>query len=121
MSEPLSPALASQIITRLCSLQRPHTLGVVISSPGSIGGTPVVPVESISGGIDWDMGKVLIHPATPLTTLSVDDLAAIKKSVRLGQSWHAYQGSVKLAAEIKALTAEVADLKRQLAAAKKSP
>lgn len=52
-------------------------LTVAVYQPGSIGRTPVVAVESISEGIDWDRNTVLIQPEEPLTRLSSEDLEAI--------------------------------------------
>ncbi len=115
MSENITPALAAEHISKMCAAGDLHTLGIIVTSPGSIGGTPLVTVESVHAGFDWNMGKVLLQPSQPLTALTADDVAAIRKSVRLGQSWHAYQDYVAHKNEVKALKDQIADLSRQLA------
>lgn len=70
---------------------RPHKLAVQVFDPGRIGGTPCSEVTGIHVGFDWNAGKVLITTKEQLTRLSEEDLAAIRKSVSLGQSWHAYE------------------------------
>lgn len=95
-------------------IHQPHrdwTLFVKVFNPGSIGGTPCVAVRNITAGFDWDNGKLLIETDMPLTLLSPDDVAAIHKSSKAGQSWHAFQSYKKQADRIKALEAEVAQLK----------
>lgn len=83
--------------------RRPMTLAVVIQSQGSIGGTPCVEVGNIQAGFDWDAGKLMIYPARPLTQLSQEDVAAIRKSVSKGQSWHAYQAYKAQQEKLKAM------------------
>jgi hypothetical protein len=41
-------------------------LVVEIKSPGHIGGTPTVEIESYSFGIDWDNNKIILKPECPL-------------------------------------------------------
>lgn len=82
-------------------------LAVKVFSPGSIGGSPHVTVTRVDRGFDWDAGLLMITTDKPLTTLSPDQVADITKSVRLGESWHAYQ-------RFKALTAEVQSLRDRL-------
>lgn len=81
---------------------------IVVQSQGSVGSTPSVAVSSAQAGIDWDNGKFLIYPEQALTTLTPDDVAAIRESVRKGGSWHAYQQYKKQAERIKALETELA-------------
>ncbi|MGK3404274.1 hypothetical protein ACSLNT_29605, partial [Escherichia coli] len=45
------------------SRSRDMDVTIVVHSPGSIGSTPSVEVQSIHAGFDWDSGKVLIFPA----------------------------------------------------------
>lgn len=82
-------------------------LAVKIFSPGSIGGTPHAAVTHITGGIDFDSNLMLITPDTPLTALSPEDVAAIRESVRKGQSWHSYQA-------YKAMDTKVKDLQQKV-------
>lgn len=51
-------------------------LVVPVSSPGSIGGTPCVPVSAIDVGFDWDSGKLLLRTESPLTVLSSEDVTS---------------------------------------------
>ncbi len=52
--------------------RRDPEVTIIIHSPGSVGVTPSVEVESIEAGFDWSAGQVLIYPAQPLTTLTPD-------------------------------------------------
>uniref|UniRef100_A0AAU6W2I7 Uncharacterized protein n=1 Tax=Pseudomonas phage Touem01 TaxID=3138548 RepID=A0AAU6W2I7_9VIRU len=82
--------------------RRPMKLVVVVHSPGLIGGTPCVEIEHIAAGFDWDSGKLMFTPATPLTKLSPEDVEAIRESVAKGQSWHAYEAHKAMCAKLKA-------------------
>lgn len=66
-------------------------LVIPVVSQGSLGGQPCVEVKDIVAGFDWDAGKLIISPASPLTTLTPEQVEDIRKSVADGQSWHAYQ------------------------------
>lgn len=90
--------------------RRPMTLVIAVQSQGSIGGTPCVEVSSVQAGFDWDSGKLMIYPATPLITLSAEDVEAIRESVSKGQSWHAYEAYKKQKATQKAVEAQRDDL-----------
>ena len=79
--------------------RRDPEVTIIIHSPGSVGVTPAVEVESIEAGFDCNAGQVLIYPAQPLTTLTPDQVADITTSVRKGQSWHAYEAYKKHKAE----------------------
>ena len=81
------------------------SLHVVVISPGSLGGTPCVPIINMHAGFDWDNGKVLLQPETPLTRLTTEDVAAIHESAKKGQSWHAFKSYEKQANQIKNLQA----------------
>lgn len=52
--------------------RRDPEVTIIIHSPGGVGVTPSVEVESIEAGFDWSAGQVLIYPAQPLTTLTPD-------------------------------------------------
>lgn len=80
------------------------TLSLVVHSPSNVGGTPTVAIESIHAGIDWDASKVMLFANKEVTTLSKDDVQAITESVRMGQSWHAYQSYKKQQKRIEDLT-----------------
>lgn len=71
--------------------RRPHKLAVQVFDPGRIGGTPCSEVTGIHVGFDWNAGTVLISTAEQLTRLSPEDIEAIRKSVSMSQSWHAYE------------------------------
>jgi hypothetical protein len=86
-------------------------LFVKVFQPGSIGGTPCVEVTGMQPGFDWDAGRIILETGVQLTTLSQEDVAAIHKSAREGQSWHAYQQYKKQADRIKILEAEIESLK----------
>ncbi|HCC2748830.1 TPA: hypothetical protein M4202_004367 [Klebsiella quasipneumoniae] len=93
--------------------RRDPEISIIIHSPGSIGATPSVEVESIQAGFDWDAGQVLIYPAQPLTTLTPEQVADITTSVRKGQSWHAYEAYKKHKAEMEAAAIEYAKVAGQ--------
>ncbi|EGD6079318.1 hypothetical protein DSZ55_27420, partial [Escherichia coli] len=84
-------------------------------SPGSIGSTPSVEVQSIHAGFDWDSGKVLIFPSQPLTTLTPEQITDITDSVRKGQSWHAYQEYKKHKEQLEKLSIELDAAKQRVA------
>lgn len=75
-------------------------LAVVIHAPGSLGGTPSVPVARIDAGFDWDHTQLLLTPGQPLTALQPDQVQAITKSVASGQSWHAYEAQRALRVDL---------------------
>ncbi|ENK3800541.1 hypothetical protein AB3I88_002942, partial [Escherichia coli] len=87
----------------------------VVHSPGSIGSTPSVEVQSIHAGFDWDSGKVLIFPSQPLTTLTPEQITDITDSVRKGQSWHAYQEYKKHQEQLEKLSIELEAAKQRIA------
>ncbi|EJT2549365.1 hypothetical protein ACTLJB_005283, partial [Escherichia coli] len=88
---------------------------IVVHSPGSIGSTPSVEVQSIHAGFDWDSGKVLIFPSQPLTTLTPEQITDITDSVRKGQSWHAYQEYKKHKEQLEKLSIELDAAKQRVA------
>lgn len=115
---PITNQLAIELLQRGLEPYNERTLQIVIHSPGSVGGTPCVPVVQLGHGFDWDNHKVLLHPAQPLTTLTPEQVADISASVRKGGSWHAYQSYKKQQEKIDSLTREVEQLRAQLAGAK---
>lgn len=72
------------------------TMRVRVMSRGSVGGTPSVGVTGVMAGCDWDHGKFIIETERLLTELSAEDVAAIRKDVAKGTSWHAYKAQKKL-------------------------
>ncbi|QMR54219.1 hypothetical protein [Klebsiella michiganensis] len=94
----------SELMTRIWSnsltQRRDPAITIIIHSPGGIGATPSVEVESIQAGFDWDAGQVLICPVQPLTTLTPEQVADITASVRRGQSWHAFEAYKKHKAQL---------------------
>lgn len=96
-------------LSQLTQLRDPE-ITIFIHSPGSIGATPSVEVESIQAGFDWDAGQVMIYPAQPLTVLTPEQVADITSSVRKGQSWHAFEAYKKHKAEIDDLKTQITAL-----------
>ncbi|HDH9330590.1 TPA: hypothetical protein PJR46_005686, partial [Escherichia coli] len=52
--------LVNRILFNNHSHRRDMDVTIVVHSPGSIGSTPSVEVQSIHAGFDWDSGTVLI-------------------------------------------------------------
>ena len=92
--------LVARIWSNTLTQRRDPEITIAIHSPGSIGPSPSVEVESIHAGFDWDAGQVMIYPAQPLTTLTPEQVADITESVRKGQSWHAYEAYKKHKAQL---------------------
>lgn len=109
----------SELVNRILSNNHSHRpdmdVTIVVYSPGSIGSTPSVEVQSIHAGFDWDSGKVLIFPAQPLTTLTPEQITDITDSVRKGQSWHAYQEYKKHKEQLEKLSIELDAAKQRIA------
>ena len=99
--------LVNRILSNNHSHRRDMDVTIVVHSPGSIGSTPSVEVQSIHAGFDWDSGKVLIFPSQPLTTLTPEQITDITDSVRKGQSWHAYQEYKKHQEQLEKLSIEL--------------
>ena len=117
-SAPLQPIGLQQAIDLLTRIRDTAgsgrdsmTLSVMVFNPGTVGGTPRVPVVGMTAGFDWDRGALLLQPEKPLTTLTPQQLSDISESVRKGQSWHAYEAQKKLRDRI-------VELERQLAEGK---
>ncbi len=107
--------LVNRILSNNHSHRRDMDVTIVVHSPGSIGSTPSVEVQSIHAGFDWDSGKVLIFPSQPLTTLTPEQVADITDSVRKGQSWHAYQEYKKHKEQLEKLSIELDTAKQRIA------
>jgi hypothetical protein len=113
MNQPITVSRAAEILAHVRDYRRDQTtLQVEVFRPGSVGGTPRVPVVGMQAGFDWDNGAMLLRPETKLTTLTPEDVAAIHNSAREGQSWHVYQMHKKFSERIRELEAEVAALKQ---------
>ena len=87
---------------------------IVIHSPGTVGATPSVDVQSIHAGFDWDSGQIMIFPSEPLTVLSKEQVEAICESVHKGQSWHAFQEYKRHKEEIEKAQARIKELEENL-------
>ncbi|MGM5579750.1 ead/Ea22-like family protein [Escherichia coli] len=114
-SELVNRILLNRILSNNHSHRRDMDVTIVVHSPGSIGSTPSVEVQSIHAGFDWDSGKVLIFPAQPLTTLTPEQITDITDSVRKGQSWHAYQEYKKHKEQLEKLSIELDTAKQRIA------
>ncbi|EDA7897953.1 hypothetical protein A4O06_19765 [Salmonella enterica subsp. enterica serovar Typhimurium] len=114
-SELVNRILLNRILSNNHSHRRDMDVMIVVHSPGSIGSTPSVEVQSIHAGFDWDSGKVLIFPAQPLTTLTPEQITDITDSVRKGQSWHAYQEYKKHKEQLEKLSIELDAAKQRIA------
>lgn len=112
--------LVNRILSNNHSHRRDMDVTIVVHSPGSIGSTPSVEVQSIHAGFDWDSGKVLIFPSQPLTTLTPEQITDITDSVRKGQSWHAYQEYKKHQEQLEKLSIELDAAKQRIAELEKS-
>ncbi|EDY2029981.1 hypothetical protein GTB64_004423 [Salmonella enterica] len=53
----------------------------------TLGPRPTVQIVDFSNGFDWDRGTLFLHPSQPLTALTPDELAEVKKCRAEGQSW----------------------------------
>lgn len=88
-------------------------LSVEVYAPGTVGGSPTVPVIGLGLGLDWDSGKLIIRPEKPLTQLTLEQVEAIGKSVREGNSWHAYERYKQHKAREKELVDQLATITAQ--------
>ena len=113
--------LVNRILSNNHSHRRDMDVTIVVHSPGSIGSTPSVEVQSIHAGFDWDSGKVLIFPAQALTTLTPEQITDITDSVRKGQSWHAYQEYKKHKEQLEKLSIELDAAKQRVAELEAKP
>jgi hypothetical protein len=106
---------ALEVLARVASHDhQEHSLVIEVFSPGTVGGTPCVPVRSIDAGFDWDRGRVIVRPQAALSPLTAEDLEAIRASVKQAQTWHTWQ---VLKRQKERYEAKIAQLERQLAEA----
>ena len=82
------------------------TVGIVIKTVGTAGGTPVVGVKNIHAGFDWDNGKLLIYPESDVREIKADELLALRKANEK-EGWAQYENR-GLKSEIKKLTVKIA-------------
>lgn len=106
--------LVNRILSNKHSQRCDMNVTIVVHSPGSIGSTPSVDVQSIQAGFDWDSGQVMIFPAQQLTTLTPEQVAEITESVRKGQSWHAYQEYKKHKEQLEKLSIELEAARKRI-------
>lgn len=71
------------------------TVGIRVKRIGTVGPLPVVGIQQISLGIDWDSDKCLITPTSPLRETDADEIAAIQKKFD-DMGWAYYEASKKL-------------------------
>lgn len=114
-----APAKIEDVMTLLqqasgWNVGREWVVCVKVHNPGAIGSTLAVLVTGATLGFDWDAGRVLLSTEKPLTTLTPDEVAAMTKSARLGQSWHAYTRQKSLAEEAAGLRQRVSAMQSQL-------
>lgn len=80
---------------------------VVVKTPGSVGGTPVVKVKSAHCGIDWDSGKFMIYTEEDVMRANHKTIEDVRKEAeKIG--WDMY--------EVRGLKAEVKRLRKMLEA-----
>ena len=91
--------IVARMLTASGGRMKDAKLAVVIQHPGGIGGTPSVPIKSIAAGFDWDAGKLLIYPESPLSMLSAEQLQELHSSAIKGESWHAFERHKKIRQE----------------------
>ncbi|EPT8703111.1 DUF551 domain-containing protein [Escherichia coli] len=113
--------LVNRILSNKHSQRCDMNVTIVVHSPGSIGSTPSVDVQSIQAGFDWDSGQVMIFPAQQLTTLTPEQVADITESVRKGQSWHAYQEYKNHKEQLEKLSIELESAKNHIAELEAKP
>lgn len=71
-----------QLVDRMCEYTRhPEeiTVGVEVCIPGSIGGTPIVGIDHIGIGIDWDKNKCIIKTTESVRKISSDEIRQIRQ------------------------------------------
>lgn len=79
---------------------------VVVSEKGTVGGSPRVAIKSAGFGIDWDSGKFMLYPTTPVKRTNVDEIKAAYKALEEA-GWSLYEMR-NLKAEVKRLKAKLA-------------
>ena len=109
----MNPMKLTALIEAMQSILSTHgnaEVLVCVQSQGELSGsTPAVAVTGAHAGFDWDSGRVLLTTENPVIVLSLAQVEAIVKSVRSGQSWHAYQAHKSLRDRIRMLEAQLAE------------
>lgn len=80
-------------------------VSVVISSPGSVGGTPKEQITKFGAGFDWDAGHFMLYTDAPLKRTTADAEELIRKAYEEA-GWNLY--------EMRSLKAENKRLKKLL-------
>ncbi|MDP4076229.1 hypothetical protein [Acidovorax sp. A1169] len=102
----------AEIILRASTRKLDDEVRIVAQArAATMGPRHTVGLHSAGYGIDWENGTFELIPATPLTVLTPEELAEVRKSMAMGQSWHAYKSWKKQDERIKALEAELATLR----------
>ena len=81
-------------------------VSVVVSAPGSVGGTPKELVTKFGAGFDWDSGHFMLYTEKPLKVTTLEAEEIIRKAHEEA-GWNLY--------EMRALKAENKRLKKLLA------
>lgn len=82
------------------------TVGIVVKTVGTVGGTPIIGVKSMQAGFDWDQGVLLVFPEKDLRLIEADELLALRKASEK-DGWAQYENH-NLKSEIKKLNAKIA-------------
>ncbi|EIW6162764.1 hypothetical protein MF451_003761 [Salmonella enterica subsp. enterica serovar Saintpaul] len=111
-----TPQQLAEIITRSIDGSRHIArVAVPVELPHStLGPLPTVALISASQGMDWDQGTLFLHPEQPLTPLSPDELAEIKRCRAEGQSWAVYQAHERWQKERDELVDTILKLRKAL-------
>jgi hypothetical protein len=86
------------------------TVGIVVKTAGTVGGTPIVSIKNIHAGFDWDNGTLLVYPEKDLRVIEADELLALRKASEK-DGWAQYE-NVGLKSDIKKLNAKIALLEQ---------
>lgn len=88
MREALTFPALQQAIARIGETQSVRRIAIPVETPHqTIGALPTVEVTQIQCGIDWDSGTLFIYPAKPLTALTSEDVADMRKARKDGHSY----------------------------------
>ena len=94
MREAISFTQFAEAVARLDETRGRHIerIGIPVElAHSTIGALPTVAVVSVTQGMDWDAGTLMLSPQQPLTPLTPDELAEIKRCRQEGQSWAIYK------------------------------
>jgi len=90
----------------MCLPPEDITVGIIVKTAGSVGGTPVVGVKNCNVGFDWDASKLIICPEKDLRVIEADELLALRKASEK-DGWAQYENR-NLKSDIKMLQAKIA-------------